>query len=120
MAEHISCDCKCKFNMTICNANQNWNNKYANVNAKIIANTKKVIDGNPSTCICENNRYLKRYCWYFRDEIVIAMDIISTKKQNTIATNVTSNASINFYSKNVRDCYILRKVLLVLLSATIM
>ena len=94
--------------------------KYANVNAKIIANTKKVIDGNPSTCICENSRYLKRYCWYFRDEIVIAMDIISTKKQNTIATNVTSNASINFYSKNVRDCYILRKVLLVLLSATIM
>ena len=48
------------------------------------------------------------------------MDIISTKKQNTIATNVTSNASINFYSKNVRDCYILHKVLLVLLSATIM
>ena len=27
MAEHISCDCKCKFNSAICNSNQKWNNK---------------------------------------------------------------------------------------------
>ena len=25
--EHISCDCKCKFNSTICNSNQKLNNK---------------------------------------------------------------------------------------------
>ena len=25
--EHISCDCKCKFNGTTCNSNQKWNNK---------------------------------------------------------------------------------------------
>ena len=41
------------------------------------------------------------------DEIVIAMDIVSTKKINTIATNVTSTASIKCYSKKVRDYYIL-------------
>ena len=27
MTEHISCDCKCKFNNTACNLNQKWNNK---------------------------------------------------------------------------------------------
>ena len=27
MTEHISCDCKCKFNSTTCNLKQKWNNK---------------------------------------------------------------------------------------------
>ena len=35
------------------------------------------------------------------------MDNVSTKKTNTIETNVTSTASINFHNKKVRDCYIL-------------
>ena len=26
MTEHISCDCKCKFNSTTCSSNQKWNN----------------------------------------------------------------------------------------------
>ena len=43
------------------------------------------------------------------DEIIIAMDTIATKKTNTIATNVTSTASIDYYSKKYRDCYLLTK-----------
>ena len=27
LTEHILCDCKCKFNSTICNSNQRWNNR---------------------------------------------------------------------------------------------
>ena len=27
MTEHISCDCKWKFNSKTCNSKQNWNNK---------------------------------------------------------------------------------------------
>ena len=27
MTEHISCDCKCKFNSKTCNSKQKWNNK---------------------------------------------------------------------------------------------
>ena len=27
MTEHVLCDWKCKFNSTICNSNQKWNNK---------------------------------------------------------------------------------------------
>ena len=26
LVKHISCDCKCKFNSTTFNSNQNWNN----------------------------------------------------------------------------------------------
>ena len=35
------------------------------------------------------------------------MDIVSIKKTNTIAANVTSAASINCHSKKVKDCYTL-------------
>ena len=44
------------------------------------------------------------------DEIIFVIDTASTKK-----TNLTSTASINFHGKNVRDCYILRAVLLVII-----
>ena len=43
----------------------------------------------------------------------IAMDNVSTKK--TIATNVTSTAAINCYSKKVRDCYNLHTILLAII-----
>ena len=36
MTEHISCDCKCKFNSTMCNSNQKWNNKTCQCELKII------------------------------------------------------------------------------------
>ena len=54
---------------------------------------------NPSKCVCENSKYLKRYLVTKCDEIVIVMDNLSTKMTNTIATNVTSTASINWRSK---------------------
>ena len=34
MTEHISCDCKWKFNRTTCNSKQKCNDKYINVNVK--------------------------------------------------------------------------------------
>ena len=67
---------------------------------------------------CENSKDLKSIantsvieC----DELVTVTDIVSTKKANTIATNVMSTASINCHSKKVRDCYILHTVLLVII-----
>ena len=39
------------------------------------------------------------------DEIVIFIDNLSTtKKKNTIVTNVTSTASTNYHGKKVRAC----------------
>ena len=49
------------------------------------------------------------------DEIIIILDIVSTKKTNTIATNVTSTASINCHSKKVRHYSILHTVVLVII-----
>ena len=80
------------------------------MNVNIIVSAKK----DPSTCICENNKYLKSIvdtsvteC----EEIIIVMDNVSTKKTNTI----TTKSSTNRYSKKVRDCYILHTVLLVII-----
>ena len=47
------------------------------------------------------------------DEIIIVMNNVSTKK--TIATNVTSTASINCHSIKVRDCHIFHIVLLAII-----
>ena len=77
---------------------------------------------NPSTCICENSKYLKSFadtsvtkC----DEIVIVMNNLSTKKINTITRNVTSTALINWHSKRVRESYILHTVLLIMVTLLI-
>ena len=46
------------------------------------------------------------------------MDIVSTKKTNTIGTNVASTASINCHNKKVRykiDCYIYHTVSLAII-----
>ena len=41
--KHILCDCKCKFNNTTCNSNQNWDNKTCQCECKNIVHAKKVI-----------------------------------------------------------------------------
>ena len=60
-----------------------------------------MLNWSPSTCICENSKYLKGVadtsvikC----DEIVIFMDNLTTKKTNTIAKNIKRTASINWHS----------------------
>ena len=52
MTKHTSCDCKYKFNITTCNSNQKWNKKTCYCKCK-----SYLLD--PSTCICENSKYLK-------------------------------------------------------------
>ena len=52
---------------------------------------KKDYRRNPSTCTCENSKYLKSIAdtsIIACDEIIHAMDITSTKMTNTIAANV--------------------------------
>ena len=77
---------------------------------------KKDYRWNPSTCICENNKYLQsiaytsvRTC----DEIISVMNIVSTNKTNTIVTSV----SIYPDDKKVKykiDFHILHTVLLMI------
>ena len=82
MTEHISCDCKCKFNSTTCNSNQKWNNKTFQCECKNYPKSKKILQLEFSTCTCENNKYLKGIpgtSVIAGDEIISAMDIVSTK-----------------------------------------
>ena len=64
------------------------------MNAKVIVSAKKDYSWNPNTCTCENSTYLGSIADNLVitcDEIISVMDIVSTKKKNTIATNVTNN-----------------------------
>ena len=77
---------------------------------------------NPRTCICENSKYLKSVtdtsvtkC----DQYVIVINNLSTKKANIIPTNVATTVLINWHSKKVKDCYILHKVLLIMITLLI-
>ena len=99
----MSGDCKCKLNSTTCNSFQESDNKTFQCECKNYHMCEKDYNWNPSACICENSKYLESVAdtsvTKF-DEIVVVMDIASTKKTNTIAINVTSTASINCHSKN--------------------
>ena len=77
-----------------------------------------------SPCICENSKHLKSIadtsvteC----DEIIIVMDNVSTK--NTVATNITSVASINCHSKKIRFIYFIlltvSSVIILLMEITV-
>ena len=127
MTEHISYDSKRKFNSTTCNSNQEWNNKTCQCECINYHKCEKENSWNPRTCICENSKYLKSIANTSATECdanIIAIDYVSTKKANiitiketkTIATNVTSTASINCHSKKeVRDGHILDTVLLTII-----
>ena len=55
---------------------------------------KKDYSWNPSTCICEDSKYLKNCAdtsVIEFDAIITVIDILSTKETNAIATNVTKN-----------------------------
>ena len=81
MTEHISCDCKCKFNSTTCNSSQKWNIKTSQCECKNYRKCKKGYSWNPSTYICGNSiKSIPDTSVTECDEIIIVMDIVSTKK----------------------------------------
>ena len=59
LTEHISYDCKCKFNRATRNSDQKWNNKTCQCECKNYSTCKKDYSWNPSTYICENSKHLK-------------------------------------------------------------
>ena len=110
MTEHISCDCKCKFNSTVCNSNQKWNNKTCQCECKSYRACKNNYSWNPSTCIYENSKYLKSTSAAECDEIISVMNNVSTKN-----TNITTTASINCHSIKEIDYCILHTGLLAII-----
>ena len=60
ITEHISCDCKCKFNSTTCKSKQKWNNNTCQCECKNCRKCKENYGWNTSTCICENIKYSEK------------------------------------------------------------
>ena len=58
LVKHLLRNCKCHFNTTTCNSNQEWDNEKCKCECKKYCMCKKH-SWNPSTCICEISMYLK-------------------------------------------------------------
>ena len=91
------------------------------MSVEIILHIKKDYSWNPSTCICENAKYLKSSADDSKiafDEIIYFMDIVSTNVTSITSTNVTSTMLTNFCNKKLgykMNCYILHTVLLAIM-----
>ena len=62
LTKHTICKCKCKFDSKKCNSNQKQNNdkyqyEYKNPRKNQVCEKEHV--WNPSTCTCENGKYLE-------------------------------------------------------------
>ena len=84
--KHISCDCKCKFNSTKCNWNRKWSDETCHYECKNYHKSKNDYSWNPSTDICENNKYLRitsiaDASVIACDEIIYVMELVSAKRQ---------------------------------------
>ena len=94
-----------------------WNNDTCQCECKKYHKCKTDYSWNPSTCIWENGKHLKSIAYtsvIVYDEIIYAMDTVSTNVVNTIPSSATSTVSTIFYKK-IRykmDCYIWHTVLL--------
>ena len=87
LVKHIPLDGKCKFNCTICNSLQKWNNDKFRCVCKKCRMCKKDYRWNPSKCICKNGKYLqtivddsKTVC----DEIIYVVDIVPANVTSTV------------------------------------
>ena len=72
LTKDISCKCKYKFDGRKCNLNQNWNNVKFRCECKKHHISEKDYIWNPSTCTCENGKYLASII----DDLVITCDEI--------------------------------------------
>ena len=69
LTKHILCECKCRFDGRNYNSHQWWNNNKCRCQCKKHICEKDYI-WNPSTCICENGKYLAS----IMDDSVITFD----------------------------------------------
>ena len=80
LTKHISYECKCKFYESKCNSNQWWNSDKCWCECKKHHMYGKDYIWNPSTCICENWKYLGS----IMDDSVITCDEIIEESSNKL------------------------------------
>ena len=87
--------------------------KHINLSVKVIVSENEIIVGILAHVFVKIITDISVIDW---DEILFVVDIVSTKKTDTIATNVTSTAWINCQSKKVRDTILSTIILLLIIT----
>ena len=78
ITKHISSECKCEFDERKCNSNPWWNNHKCWCECKKHHICEKGYIWNPSTCICENGKYLASI---MDDSVVMYNEVIEETVQ---------------------------------------
>ena len=83
---HISCKGKCKFDGKKCNSNQKWKNDKCRYECKKHNVCGKDYIWNPTTCSCENGKYLANI---MHDSVTTCDEIIESYNEETkiVGTN---------------------------------
>ena len=114
LRKYISCECRCKFDGTICKSNQRWNNNKCRCECKKIHVCEKDYSWNPATGNCENGKYLAS----IMDDLAIICDEVIKWYDEEIKTIPT-----NFNEKNMtcktQSFYILLAFLLITIALLI-
>ena len=86
LTKHISCKCKCKFDVKKCNSSQWWNGNKCQCECKNIDVCKKGYLSNSAACNSENGKYLATI---MDDTTIICDEVIKSYDEQikTIPTN---------------------------------
>ena len=86
LTKHVSCKCKCTFDGRKCNSDQWWNNDKCWSECEKRHLCEKDYIWNPSTCSCENGKYLTNI---MDDSAITCDEIIESynEETKTIPTN---------------------------------
>ena len=80
LTKHISCERKCKFDGRKCNSDQWWNNDKCQCQFKKRHVCENNCVWNPTTCSCENGKYLARI---MDDSTIMCAEVIESYDEET-------------------------------------
>ena len=94
LTKHILCECKCKLDEKKCNLNRWWNSDICRYECKKHHICEKEYVWNPSTCNCENGKYLASIMDY---SAIMCDEIIKGTVPNNFREKKATCKCQNFY-----------------------
>ena len=82
LTKHMSCECKCRFDVRKCNSDQWWNNDKCSCDCKKGHVCEKDYVWNPATCNRENGKYLASI---MNDSVIKCDEIIESYDEDVDA-----------------------------------
>ena len=88
LTKHISCECKYKLDVAKCNSNQWWNSNKCWCKCKKHYICEKDYVWNPSTCNCQNRKYLANI---IDDSAIVCDEVIDVEARSNDDETVPTN-----------------------------